>query len=195
MRRFVIHFAEFPIVAADVKAGQNSPQVITAYRCVNVGLFLSNDMRRDVEVIILAGKSHDMRAITFPGSHLKRVSPDERSITLFLLKANNELDKLAKGDLHRMSNGIQVRRASFSEMLAEWDASEVYFAKDGTLYTERTQSPDAGVFIFEGNEGDLQDALSDATIIPLFRPAHPEQFILEMNLLHDRTKDAVEKSS
>jgi tRNA pseudouridine-54 N-methylase len=195
MRRFVIHFIDFPINAEDVKAGRNAAQVLTAYRCVNVGLFLSGDMRRDVEVVILTGSIDDLSAIVFPGSKLKRVSPDERSITFFLLKAKNELDKLAKGEWRRLPNGITVQRASLNTLVKQWDTSEVYVAKKGTLYTEKTKSPGEGICIFESNEGYLLEGLSDVSIKPLFRPTHPEQFILEMNILHDRTKSCVEKSS
>lgn len=195
MRRFVVHFNELPIIAGDVKTGQNVSQVITAYRCVNVGLFLSGDMRRDVEVIILTGSNEDLRAIVFPGSSLKRVSPDERSITFFLLKAKIELEKLAKGEMRQLPNGIEVHRASFAEFVKQWEATEALAAKKGILYTNGMQSLEPGVYIFESNEGDLLDATLDIPIIPLFRPAYPEQFILEMNLLHDTTKECVEKSS
>ncbi|MFX1367075.1 MAG: hypothetical protein ACFFAY_00530 [Promethearchaeota archaeon] len=195
MRRFVVHFRELPIIAKDVKAGQNVSQVVTAYRCVNVGLFLSGDMRRDVEVIILTGATQDLKAIVFPGSRLRRVSPDERSITFFLLKAKNELEKLAMGEMRQLPNGITVNRASLDEFLKQWEVTEVHTAKKGTLYTEETQSSDSGVYIFEGTEGDLLDGPLNIPIAPLFRPAHPEQFILEMNLLHDRAKECVEKSS
>ncbi|NOR38560.1 MAG: hypothetical protein GQ580_03115, partial [Candidatus Thorarchaeota archaeon] len=80
MRRFLILFEELPIDVVSVKSGQNGPEVITACRCVNVGLFVSGNLRRNVEVSLAVGQLEDLGIVTYPGPALKRVSPDERSI-------------------------------------------------------------------------------------------------------------------
>ncbi len=120
MRRFLVMFKDFPIDIASVKAGQNSPEVITACRCVNVGLFVSGDLRRDVIVSIAVGSEEDMRVVSFPGNSLKRVSPDERSISFFLLKAIEKAQDLELGRSLKMNNGIELVRSSLDELVELW---------------------------------------------------------------------------
>jgi hypothetical protein len=105
-------FKGFPIDIASVKAGQNSREVVTACRCVNVGLFVSGDLRRDVIVSIVIGTEEDLRVVSFPGDSLKRVSPDERSISFFLLKAFEKAQDLETGGSFKMNNGIELIHGS-----------------------------------------------------------------------------------
>ncbi len=120
VRRFLIMFKDFPIDKTSVKAGQNSPEVVTACRCVNVGLFVSGDLRRDVIVSLAVGTEEDLKVVSFPGDSLKRVSPDERSISFFLLKAFEKARDLELGGSVKMDNGIEVARASLDELLELW---------------------------------------------------------------------------
>jgi tRNA pseudouridine-54 N-methylase len=55
VRRFLVMFKELPIDRDSVRSGQNNPEVIIACRCVNVGLFLSGDLRRDTVVSLAVG--------------------------------------------------------------------------------------------------------------------------------------------
>ena len=117
VRRFLIMFKDFPIDSTSVKAGKNSPEVISACRCVNVGLFVSGDLRRDVIVSIAIGTAEDLRIVSFPGNSLKRVSPDERSISFFLLKASDKAQDLELGRSFKMNNGIELERTSLNELI------------------------------------------------------------------------------
>ncbi|MHA1575857.1 MAG: hypothetical protein ACTSU3_00710, partial [Candidatus Thorarchaeota archaeon] len=125
-RHFLILFDEFPIDSIDVKRGDNKPEVVVASRCINVALFVSNNLRRNVQVSIAIGKLDDLRVISFPGESLRRVSPDERSISFFLLKSMNALSELDLGRSKTMDNGIIVHRRSYAELLKEWSSSTVY---------------------------------------------------------------------
>lgn len=113
-------FKDFPIDKASVKAGQNSPEVVSACRCVNVGLFVSGDLRRDVVVSIAVGAQEDLRVVSFPGDSLKRVSPDERSISFFLLKAFEQAQNFDLGKSFKMNNGIELVRSSLDELIDLW---------------------------------------------------------------------------
>ena len=113
-------FKDFPIDSISVKAGKNSPEVISACRCVNVGLFVSGDLRRDVIVSIVVGTEEDLRVVSFPGDSLKRVSPDERSISFFLLKAIDKAQDLELGGFFKMNNGIELVRAPLDELIDLW---------------------------------------------------------------------------
>ncbi|MGY5855095.1 MAG: hypothetical protein RTS72_00755 [Candidatus Thorarchaeota archaeon] len=130
MRRFLVMFKGFPIDKASVKSGKNSPEVITACRCVNVGLFVSGDLRRDVIVSIAVGTEEDLKVVSFPGDSLKRVSPDERSISFFLLKAVEKAQDLEPGKSFKMNNGIELVRASLVELLESWGSGVIQVPSD-----------------------------------------------------------------
>ena len=131
VRRFLVIFKEFPIDRSSVKAGQNSPEVITACRCVNVGLFVSGDLRRDVIVSLALGTEDDLRVVSFPGKSLRRVSPDERSISFFLLKAVEKIQDLEPGESTTMDNGIELERASLNELVKLWGSGVIQVPSTG----------------------------------------------------------------
>ncbi|MHA2027211.1 MAG: hypothetical protein ACW98U_15020 [Candidatus Thorarchaeota archaeon] len=120
MRRFLVMFEKMAIDKASVKSGQNSQEVVTACRCVNVGLFVSGDLRRDVTVSFAIGQRDNLRVISFPGPTLRRVSPDERSISFFMLKAIERLEDLEVGRSFTMDNGIELTRVPLDELVEAW---------------------------------------------------------------------------
>ena len=126
VRRFLVKFKEFPIDRSSVKSGQNSSEVIAACRCVNVGLFISADLRRDVTVSFVIGTDDDQMTVSFPGESLRRVSPDERSISFFLLKAIEKAQDLNPGESFTMDNGIELIRSPLDELLERWEPDIIH---------------------------------------------------------------------
>ena len=124
MRHYLVRFEKFPIDKRSVRAGQNSPEVVIACRCINVGLFLSGSLRQDVAVSIAIGVPDDLIVISFLGKSLRRVSPEERSISFFLLKSIEKAQNLKIDDMFTMDNGIELIRASNEKILELW-ASEI----------------------------------------------------------------------
>ena len=123
-------FKGIPIDKTSVKSGKNSPEVVIACRCVNVGLFVSGDLRRDVTVSLTAGTEEDLKVVSFPGNSLKRVSPDERSISFFLLKAFEKTQDLELGKSYIMDNGIELVRASLDDLLELWSLGVIQVPSD-----------------------------------------------------------------
>ncbi len=185
-RRFLLLFNQFPIEESQVKAGNNTWQVIIACRCVNAGLFISGDLRRNVEVSIAYGNSGDLQVITFPGATLKRVSPDERSISFFLLKAAQALEGLSLGESRKMDNGIETRRVDLMDLMALWPESDVYLAADDVEQGQEQTSALSGLFVYAVEEGETKEFLSSQKPIYMLRPPHPERFILDINFAADR---------
>ncbi|MFQ5831456.1 MAG: hypothetical protein ACE5H4_02005 [Candidatus Thorarchaeota archaeon] len=185
-RRFLLLFNQFPIEESQVKAGNNVWQVIVACRCINVGLFISGDLRRNVEVSIAYGDSRDLQVITFPGATLKRVSPDERSISFFLLKAARALESLSLGESRKMDNGIEIRRVDLMDLLALWPESDIYLAADDIDQGQEQTSALSGLFVYAVEQGEMMEDLSGRPPIYLPRPTHPERFILDINFAADR---------
>ncbi len=120
VRRFLVIFRDLPIDKSSVKSGHNSSKVVTACRCVNVGLFVSGNLRRDVTVSLAVGTADDLNVVSFPGLSLKRVSPDERSISFFLLKAIEKAQDLELGKSFKMNNGIELVRAPLDGLVELW---------------------------------------------------------------------------
>ena len=187
MRRFLVVLDHLRVSRSEVKSGRNNPDVITAARCVNVGLFVSGGLREDVAVTLGRGPLEDLTAISFAANDLRRVSPDERSITFFLLKASEVADQLEPTETERMDNGIRVERNSLLGLVDHWDIDSVHVANAEEnafpIYRENSNDP---LFIYCSRQltPDIIDALPDAIIVP--RPPHPERFILDVNMHSDR---------
>ena len=187
MRRFLILFEKLPIDAVSVKSGQNGPEVVTACRCVNVGLFVSGNLRRNVEVSLAVGKSEDLGVVTYPGSALKRVSPDERSISFFLLKAINVLRELPLGGKKRMDNGMVVQRTNATDLLRGWESSRIYVSSlDPSIKLKLVDVRPQGLFLYELTNTALTDLIKNTRKNLLPRLPHPERFILDINMYCDQ---------
>jgi tRNA pseudouridine-54 N-methylase len=122
---------KMPIDKASVKSGQNAPEVVTVCRCVNIGLFVSGDLRRDVTVSFAIGPTDNLKVISFPGTSLRRVSPDERSVSFFLLKAVEKLENLEAGTSFTMDNGIELTRTSFEQLSETWGPDVIQVPSSG----------------------------------------------------------------
>ncbi|MHA1636473.1 MAG: hypothetical protein ACTSUO_08305 [Candidatus Thorarchaeota archaeon] len=182
-RKFLILFDELPINAIDVKKGNNPPEVIVACRCVNVALFISNNLRRDVILSISIGKRNDLRLISFPGETLRRVSPDERSISFFLLKSIDVLTNLGMGENRTLNNGIVVRRLSLEQVEEEWNPSQVYIASTEPYSIGTNSELDSeGVFVYDFSS---ELSINPDQSIALPRPSTPERYILDVNRWFD----------
>lgn len=191
-RHFLILFDEFPINAVDVKKGNNSREVIVACRCVNVALFISNDLRRDVILSIAIGKKDNLRIISFPGETLRRVSPDERSVSFFLLKSIDALENRGLGALKTLNNGIITRRQSLPQLLEELDQNLIYVAStEPYSATEYSELDHEGLFVYDFNS-EFSNDFDKSIAVP--RPSSPERFILDLNMWFDG-KSALKKTS
>jgi tRNA (pseudouridine54-N1)-methyltransferase len=188
MRRFLILFEDIPIDKTSVKSGSNSSEVVTACRCVNVGLFVSGNLRRDVIVSIAKGPIIDMRMVSFPGNDLKRVSPDERSISFFLLKSLIVAENLQQNSQQILDNGIIVTRDSFTRFISAYAKDRIFIARNGRQFTlDASIRLDNAILIYETcTQINLEDLESiDSGNFGLFSnqiyPLHPERFILDIN--------------
>jgi tRNA (pseudouridine54-N1)-methyltransferase len=86
-------------------------------RCISSAFFLSHDLRRDTLFYsIHYGHPNPPVALKFVGSELKRVSPDERSIALFIKKA---LDKSPTTFWKESTNGIYIAKKEFRDIILE----------------------------------------------------------------------------
>jgi tRNA (pseudouridine54-N1)-methyltransferase len=86
-------------------------------RCVNSSLFLSHDLRRDVECyLVLLGDPEPPKTVLFSGEKVRYLSPDERSAGTLIKKALG----LPAGDEFRESTpGVYVRKGGLADLLRD----------------------------------------------------------------------------
>jgi len=190
MRHFLILFDDIPIDNASVKSGNNSPEVITAARCVNVGLFVSGNLRRDVVISLAKGTPDDLKIISFPGANLRRVSPDERSSSFFLLKAISIADELVMDSFETMDNGIEVRRTTLQKFLEILAPARVYQSTQETTLGSIDDAEYENSVLVYSNGMQFDWIQEDTKWIheKLQHFAHPERFILDVNMNVDMKK-------
>lgn len=112
-------------------------------RCLNAALFLSHDLRRQVEAFLVLQNQICVRVC---GQHVKRLNPDERSTAALIKKALEALQR-APDDAGPLEStpGIWVARQTLPGLLDAFKTSGF--------------SP---VLLHEGGEGLRQAALPDA---------------------------------
>ncbi|WP_048201587.1 tRNA (pseudouridine(54)-N(1))-methyltransferase TrmY [Methanocaldococcus bathoardescens] len=107
-------------------------------RCVSDAFFLSHDIRRDVIFYaVLYGQPNPPVCIKFVGSELRKVSPDERNIAIFIKKALKKFEELYEEERkswNQSTPGIYVKRLGFRDLILEKlnEGKNIYYLhKDG----------------------------------------------------------------
>ncbi len=127
-------------------------------RCTSAALFLSHDMRRDVQVhLLLLGEPNPQKIVRFDGKNLRYLSPDERSSGSLIKKA---LDKEV-GDMEVKSTpGVWVRHGGLGTLLDEFvekGRKIVYLREDGEDIRDVVGSLDDAVFIMGDHNGVTEE--------------------------------------
>ena len=122
-------------------------------RCVSASLWLSYTIRRDTEfIVILNGAPAPPIAIKFSGEKLKNVSPDERSVGLWLKKVLAE--KIFK-EWREIYPGIFAAQKSFQEIIKEYKNKKVFILheKGEPVQEQKFSNEDNLVFVLGDNVG------------------------------------------
>ncbi len=127
-------------------------------RCTSAALFLSHDMRRDVQVhLLLLGEPNPQKIVRFDGENLRYLSPDERSSGSLIKKA---LEKEV-GDMEVKSTpGVWVRHGGLGTLLDEFvekGRKIVYLREDGEDIRDVVGSLDDAVFIMGDHNGVTEE--------------------------------------
>lgn len=127
-------------------------------RCTSAALFLSHDMRRDVQVhLLLLGEPDPQKIVRFDGENLRYLSPDERSSGSLIKKA---LEKEV-GDIEVKSTpGVWVRHGGLGNLLDEFvekGRNIVYLREDGEDIRNVVGSLDDAVFIMGDHNGVTEE--------------------------------------
>ncbi len=121
-------------------------------RCVSSSLWLSYTIRRDAEfIVILNGAPAPPIAIKFSGEKLKNVSPDERSVGLWLKKVLSE--EISK-EWQEIFPGIFAAKKSFQEIVKEYSKEKVFILHEKGAPIQKQKFPsDNLVFVLGDNVG------------------------------------------
>jgi tRNA (pseudouridine54-N1)-methyltransferase len=86
-------------------------------RCVNASLFLSHDLRRDVDVyLVLLGAPAGPKTVKFSGAAVRSLSPDERSAGALIKKV---IDIPCGSEFREGADGVLVRKGGLERLFGE----------------------------------------------------------------------------
>lgn len=127
-------------------------------RCINSALFLSHEMRRDINVhLVLLGEPDPAKIVRFNGKELKYLNPDERSSGALIKKA---LQKDALEYESRSTPGVWIRKADLQQLLeefAEKERSIYYLREDGEDIRGLASTLDDAIFILGDHMGVTEE--------------------------------------
>jgi tRNA (pseudouridine54-N1)-methyltransferase len=132
MRRFIV-VGHRAITTGDFKLDDlagSTGRMDVLLRCINSAFFLSHDIRRDVEILlVLQGPPHPPKTVRLVGNELKYLNPDERS-TAALIR-NALMQKVETEE--RSSPGIYISNRSYRDVLSNLPKGEqiVYLKESG----------------------------------------------------------------
>ncbi|MFB6103017.1 MAG: tRNA (pseudouridine(54)-N(1))-methyltransferase TrmY [Haloplanus sp.] len=168
MRQFVVVGHDAPTTpdfALDDLAG-GAGRLDVLCRCVTSAFFLSHAIREDVRVhLVLA----DTFTVTFEGSDLRRLNPDERSTAALIRGALERREDAIGHQPVESSPGVSIRRRGFEASVDALDGTLVLLHEAGMPVVDYDPPTDP-VFVlsdhhdFTGAEADLLAGHADARL-------------------------------
>lgn len=160
MRQFVIIGHDAPTTPDfsldDIAGGAGRLDVLC--RCVNSAFFLSHDIREDVRAhLVLA----DEFTVTFEGSDLRRLNPDERSTAALVRNALDEREEAIGHMPVETSPGVSLTRRGVEPVLdtVASESTVVQLHEDGDPVVD-VDPPDDPAFVLSDHH-DFADAEAD----------------------------------
>jgi tRNA (pseudouridine54-N1)-methyltransferase len=150
MRQFVVlghHAPTDPDFSLDDLTG-GAGRLDVLCRCVNAALFLSHDLRRDIQVhLVLA----DEVTVRIDGSELRYMNPDERNIAGLLKQALEAKDRAIGHREAESTPGIHVSKRGFRTVLDDLDGTVVELHEDGDALAD-VEPPEDPIFVLSDHE-------------------------------------------
>ena len=160
MRQFVIIGHNAPTTPEfsldDIAGGAGRLDVLC--RCVNSAFFLSHDIREDVRAhLVLA----DEFTVTFEGSDLRRLNPDERSTAALVRNALDEREEAIGHMPVETSPGVSLTRRGVEPVLdaVASESTVVQLHEDGDPVVD-IDPPEDPAFVLSDHR-DFADAEAD----------------------------------
>jgi len=168
MRQFIVLGHDVPtepdFSLDDIAGGAGRLDVLC--RCVNSAFFLSHAIREDVRTHLVLG---DEFTVTFEGSDLQRLNPDERSTAALVRNALEEREEAIGHIPVETSPGVSLTRRGFEPLLESVDGTVVQLHEDGDPVVE-VDPPEEPIFVlsdhndFTDDEATLLDDAADRRV-------------------------------
>jgi tRNA (pseudouridine54-N1)-methyltransferase len=160
MRQFIVIGHDAPTTPDfsldDLAGGAGRLDVLC--RCVSAALFLSHDVREDTSVHLVLG---DEFTVTFDGSAVRRVNPDERSTAALVRTALEHRDEAIGHMPAESTPGVTIRRMGFEAILdAVADGSTVVQLHESGDPVVDVEPPSDPLFVLSDHES-FTDAESE----------------------------------
>ncbi|NHN46926.1 tRNA (pseudouridine(54)-N(1))-methyltransferase TrmY [Halostella sp. JP-L12] len=160
MRQFVIIGHDAPTTPDfsldDIAGGAGRLDVLC--RCVNSAFFLSHDVREDVRAhLVLA----DEFTVTFEGSEIRRLNPDERSTAALVRNALDEREEAIGHMPVETSPGVSLTRRGVEPVIKDVasESTVVQLHEDGDPVVD-VDPPEDPAFVLSDHH-DFADAEAD----------------------------------
>ena len=178
MRQFIVIGHDAPTTPEfsldDLAGGAGRLDVLC--RCVSSALFLSHDVREDTRVHLVLG---DEFTVTFDGSSVRRVNPDERSTAALVRTALEHRDEAIGHMPAESTPGVTIRRMGFEAILdAVGDGTTVVQLHESGDPVVDLDPPSDPLFVlsdhetFTDAESDLLGDVADARVSLGPEPLH-----------------------
>jgi len=117
-------------------------------RAISSALWISREIRRDSRIyVVLNGPPNPPVTLLFDGKEIRKISPDERHLSIWIKKALSE--DITK-DWKRFRNGILLARKSFQEIIKEQEGNIYVLHEKGKKIEKFDENP---VFILGDHLG------------------------------------------
>ncbi len=133
-------------------------------RCVQASLFISHDLRRDVElVLVLLGPPDAPKAIRVSGDKVRNLNPDERSTAALLSRTLDEQLPIG-GRWMKALPGIHVARRDLEAVLADYEDGPIVLmdeegSVDGPDLPSHLRDSDSATFVLGDSRGLTEEQL------------------------------------
>jgi len=108
-------------------------------RCISSALFISEAIRKDTSIhVVLNGPPSPPKTVSFFGSEVRNLYPDERTIASFIKIALRKSFKLKGKEEIQIFPGLKISRKSFEDLIKEREGKSqlIYLHKDGKDFRE-----------------------------------------------------------
>jgi len=168
MRQFIVLGHDVPtepdFSLDDIAGGAGRLDVLC--RCVNSAFFLSHAIREDVRTHLIL---QDEFTVSFEGSDLHRLNPDERSTAALVRNALEEREEAIGHMPVETSPGVSLTRRGFEPLLESVEGTVVQLHEDGDPVVE-VDPPEDPIFVlsdhndFADDEAALLDDAADRRV-------------------------------
>jgi len=159
MRQFIVLGHDVPtepdFSLDDIAGGAGRLDVLC--RCVNSAFFLSHAIREDVRTHLVL---QDEFTVSFEGSDLHRLNPDERSTAALVRNALDEREEAIGHMPVEASPGVSLTRRGFEPLLESVEGTVVQLHEDGDPVVE-VDPPENPIFVLS----DHNDFTDDETAL------------------------------